>query len=544
MCSGTTWTTQTKRRVFTFDPQRFGDLPEMVKEFHRQGMKTQGSSSSSPPGSYRPFDEGLRRVRIHQECPRDSPLLGRCGRAPRRSQTSPIPRRGAWWRENIEDFHSKVPRRRPLWIDMNEPSSFVQGSVEGCPNTDLESPPLRSRCDRRSPELSYTVYVRPAEHLLSLQPAQPLWADRGQRHLQVRGDTASALAEGSSNPVPLFCPAPRSPGWVVSPPTGRETFRATGSSYAIPSLLCCCLGCTGYPLVGADVCGFGGDTTEELCVRWMQLGAFYPFMRNHNDRSNIPQEPYVFGQRAQAAMRGALTLRYSLLPLLYTLFHHAHSAASTVARPLFLEFPSDPNCQTVDRQFLWGSSLLISPVLEQGSVELAVYLPPGTWYSLPDGQPFHSRGQYLLLPAPLDTINVHLREGHIIPQQEPALTTAASRTNPFLLTVALSAEGWARGELFWDDGDSLDTFEMGDYSYLLFIAGEAMLVSQPLKTNGALDGLVLDEVRIFGVPSPPLDVWVNGERLRDFSYRSDTQVLTVPSLALPMAESFTMHWRL
>lgn len=45
-------------------------------------------------------------------------------------------------------------------------------------------------------------------------------------------------------------------------------------------------------------------------------------------------------------------------------------------------FPSDPNCQTIDQQFLWGNSLLISPVLEQGAVELAAYLPPGTWYSL------------------------------------------------------------------------------------------------------------------------------------------------------------------
>lgn len=56
--------------------------------------------------------------------------------------------------------------------------------------------------------------------------------------------------------------------------------------------------------------------------------------------------------------------------------------------------------------------------------------------------------------------------------QLPALTTTASRRNPFTLIVALSVGTWAKGELFWDDGESLDTFEHGDYSYVLFFAEE------------------------------------------------------------------------
>ncbi|KAI4821859.1 hypothetical protein KUCAC02_007437 [Chaenocephalus aceratus] len=391
-----------KRRVFTFDPWRFGDLPQMVDEFHKSGMKyililDPGISSSSPPGTYPPFDDGLKRD---------------VWPGPTAFPDFTNPETGRWWEDCIRDFHSKVPVDG-LWIDMNEPSSFVQGSVEGCPDSDLENPPYtpsRAVGGHRSCPL--------------LQPAQYVWTDGGLCHSQRshEGDVRS--------------------DW--------EQLR-----YSIPAVLH--FGLFGVPLVGADICGFGGNTTEELCVRWMQLGAFYPFMRNHNDKPNAPQEPYVFGQKAQATMRSALNLRYSLLPFLYTLFHHAHTSADTVARPLFVEFPTDPNCQTIDRQFLWGSSLLISAVLDRGAEELAAYLPPATWYSLHNGQPFYSKGQYLLLPAPLDTINVHVREGHIIPQQEPALTTTASRRNPFLLTVALSAGGLGRGDLFWDDGDSSST---------------------------------------------------------------------------------------
>lgn len=528
-----------KRRVFTFDPQRFGDLPEMVEDLHQKGMKyililDPGISSSSSTGTYPPFDEGQRRGVFIRNATGQT-LIGKVWPGPTAFPDFTNPETTVWWEDCIREFHSRVPVDG-LWIDMNEPASFVQGSVDGCPDSDLENPPYVPRMVGGRLN-SGTLCMSAQQNLSSHYNLHNLYglteASATHRALvRVRGTRPFVLSRSSFPGIGRF-----SGVWTGDVRSDWEQLR-----FSVPAVLL--FGLFGVPLVGADVCGFGGDTTEELCVRWMQLGAFYPFMRNHNDKPNAPQEPYVFGQEAQAAMRSAVMLRYSLLPFLYTLFHHAHTSAETVARPLFLEFPSESNSQTIDRQFLWGSSLLISPVLERGAVELAAYLPLGTWYSLHNGQPFYSRGQYLLLPAPLDTIHVHVREGHIIPQQEPALTTSASRSNPFLLTVGLSAGGWARGDLFWDDGDSLDTFETGDYSYVIFIAGQSQVVSEPLKLNGGLAGRVLGGLRVFGVPSPPRIVWANGEKVRDFTYRSDTKVLTVAHLALPMSEEFTVQWTL
>lgn len=97
----------------------------------------------------------------------------------------------------------------------------------------------------------------------------------------------------------------------------------------------------------------------------MQLGSFYPFMRSHNDNESKDQDPASFSYEIQKIMRESLNIRYQLLPYMYTLFYQSHAFGQTVVRPLLFEFPSDLNTHSIDRQYLFGPALLISPVLTE-----------------------------------------------------------------------------------------------------------------------------------------------------------------------------------
>jgi len=74
----------------------------------------------------------------------------------------------------------------------------------------------------------------------------------------------------------------------------------------------------GIPMTGADICGFNGNTTMELCTRWTQLGALYPFARNHNNKptETTSQEPWQFGPNHLEMQKLAVQIRYYLMPYL------------------------------------------------------------------------------------------------------------------------------------------------------------------------------------------------------------------------------------
>jgi len=123
------------------------------------------------------------------------------------------------------------------------------------------------------------------------------------------------------------------------------------------------------------------------------------------------------------------------------------------------EFRGDKTTWDIDRQFLWGSSLLISPVLDQGKTNVEAYFPDARWFDYYTGEEVGKRKSHVTLDAPLDHIPLHVRGGHIISTQEPANNTLFSRKKPMGVIVALGKGGKAKGKLFWDDGESIDTME-------------------------------------------------------------------------------------
>ena len=79
-----------------------------------------------------------------------------------------------------------------------------------------------------------------------------------------------------------------------------------------------------------DICGFIDDTEEELCARWHQLGAFYPFSRNHNGLGYVDQDPGFFGDTVATLTRNVLNMRYRFLSYLYTLFYQVRNLSAGI----------------------------------------------------------------------------------------------------------------------------------------------------------------------------------------------------------------------
>ena len=221
------------------------------------------------------------------------------------------------------------------------------------------------------------------------------------------------------------------------------------------------LGISGFSFVGNDVSGFGLDSSEELFIRWMEMGPFIPIFRNHSNMYTRRQEPWAFGPRAEKIAKKSIELRYELLPYIYDLYYISHKEGLPIFRPMIMEYEKDMNLLNMREQFMLGENMIVAPVLYEGERSKTLYLPKGSWFNYFTMEKLQG-GKWYKLPCELDEILVFVKEGAIIPTYNKKFRNVKERPNNILLKVF--GEN-AKGFHYNDDGHSMEYLE-GKYTYM------------------------------------------------------------------------------
>ena len=221
------------------------------------------------------------------------------------------------------------------------------------------------------------------------------------------------------------------------------------------------LGISGFSFVGNDVSGFGLDSSEELFIRWMEMGPFIPIFRNHSNMYTRRQEPWAFGPRAEKIAKKSIELRYELLPYIYDLYYISHKEGLPIFRPMIMEYEKDMNLLNMREQFMLGENMIVAPVLYEGERSKTVYLPKGSWFNYFTMEKLQG-GKWYKLPCELDEILVFVKEGAIIPTYNKKFRNVKERPKNILLKVF--GEN-AKGFYYNDDGHTMEYLE-GKYTYM------------------------------------------------------------------------------
>lgn len=221
------------------------------------------------------------------------------------------------------------------------------------------------------------------------------------------------------------------------------------------------LGISGFSFVGNDVSGFGLDSSEELFIRWMEMGPFIPIFRNHSNMYTRRQEPWAFGPRAEKIAKKSIELRYELLPYIYDLYYISHKEGLPIFRPMIMEYEKDMNLLNMREQFMLGENMIVAPVLYEGERSKTLYLPKGSWFNYFTMEKLQG-GKWYKLPCELDEILVFVKEGAIIPTYNKKFRNVKERPKNILLKVF--GEN-AKGFHYNDDGHTMEYLE-GKYTYM------------------------------------------------------------------------------
>ncbi len=222
------------------------------------------------------------------------------------------------------------------------------------------------------------------------------------------------------------------------------------------------MGMTGIPYSGMDVGGFTGGASKELFGRWVSIGAFSPFFRIHSAIDTKESDPWSYGERIEAINKNYISLRYKLLPYLYSTFAEANRTGLPVNRSLAINHTH--NAAIYDgkyqNQFYFGPSIMVCPV-ESNKEMTHILLPDADgWYSLYNDA-FYQGGKDEMVDCPIEKLPVFIKGGSVVVMQSLVQNTIEKPTDTLVVHV-YNGKKVVPFTYYEDDGESYQ-YENGSF---------------------------------------------------------------------------------
>ena len=215
------------------------------------------------------------------------------------------------------------------------------------------------------------------------------------------------------------------------------------------------MGLSGVPFTGPDLGGYIGDGNKDLYRRWVEVGVFAPYLRNHRGPYTAANEPWAYGEEAEAISKAYIGFRYELMPYLYSVFYEAAQSGMPVSRSLTIDSSFDASVYDPKFQyeFLFGPGLLINTMTSQEQAK-STYLPAGAWYDVFTDEKLDG-GRVHAADYAGHRIPIFARAAAIIPMQGKVQST---RDDPGPVLYVHVFNGTERNEFVYydDDGETLN----------------------------------------------------------------------------------------
>ena len=220
----------------------------------------------------------------------------------------------------------------------------------------------------------------------------------------------------------------------------------------------------GILYTGADIGGFGSDTSRDLVLRWLALGVFTPLMRNHSAKGTREQEFYQFEDAFD--FESVISVRYRLIPYIYSEYMKAALNDEMMFKPLAFAYPDDDIAVQIEDQMILGNEVMITPVYTQNAQGRFVYLPEDMMFVkfMGDGSIYTEKmekGSHYI-NVTLNEVPLFIRENKCIPLATKAESTADIDED----NLTLIGYDGTEYRLYNDDGIHKDYDNKSHYSTL------------------------------------------------------------------------------